>query len=191
MAGLRRSLREATGVAPETLAEIRAVGEENARLALEATEWQKHSLFREPEVRPDWDDWALGLALAVARRADCTRRQVGAVILDAEHRVISTGYNGYPSGKPGCATAGACPRGQKDRTEVPPGAPYVGDDAGHCEAIHAEENAVLYARVPLRGATVYVTHKPCANCHRFLAGTGVSRAVWIDGLGWSDLKFEN
>lgn len=64
-------------------------------------------------TRPDWTQWALGVAAAVAARADCTRRQVGAVILDSEHRVLSVGYNGAPSGAPGCASDGACPRGRR------------------------------------------------------------------------------
>jgi deoxycytidylate deaminase len=52
--------------------------------------------------RPSWDDWALGIAHAVAARADCTRRKIGAVILDSEHRIVSTGYNGSPPGGPSC-----------------------------------------------------------------------------------------
>ncbi len=58
------------------------------------------------------DDYGLTVARAVAARADCTRRQVGAVIMDDEGRIVSTGYNGAPAGEPGCASAGACPRGQ-------------------------------------------------------------------------------
>ena len=127
--------------------------------------------------RPTWDEWALGIAAAVAARADCTRRQVGAVILDPENRVVSTGYNGAPSGAPGCGTAGACPRGRQSYAEVPADSPYLGT-ASPCEALHAEENAVMHARVPLRGCTVYVTHRPCPNCERFLRGTGISRIVW-------------
>lgn len=141
--------------------------------------------------RPSWDEWAIGLAEAVAQRADCTRRQVGAVILDREHRVVSTGYNGYPSGRPGCATAGGCPRGQRTTDEVAPDAPYVGGDAGHCEAVHAEENAVIWARRDLQGCTVYVTHKPCPNCQRFLAGSRVQRAVWRETDGClKSMEFE-
>jgi dCMP deaminase len=62
-------------------------------------------------VRPDWDGYFLGIASAVAARADCTRRQVGAVIVKG-NRIVSTGYNGAPSGLPGCLTDGRCPRGK-------------------------------------------------------------------------------
>ena len=127
--------------------------------------------------RPSWDEWALNLAAAVSTRADCTRRQVGAVILDPEHRVVATGYNGYPAGKPGCASAGACPRGQKSKAEIPPMASYTAPES-RCDAGHAEENAVLYARRSLVGCSIYITDEPCPNCRRFLALTGISRMVY-------------
>lgn len=62
-------------------------------------------------MRPNWDGYFLGVAEAVAVRADCTRRRIGAVIVDPDRRIVSTGYNGAPSGQPGCLSAGACPRG--------------------------------------------------------------------------------
>lgn len=71
------------------------------------------------------DEYGLLVAQAVAGRADCTRRQVGAVIIAADGSIVSTGYNGLASGLPGCLTAGACPRGQMS---YPTTAPYaVGD----------------------------------------------------------------
>lgn len=127
--------------------------------------------------RPDWDTWALGIAAAVARRADCTRRQVGAVVLDRDHRVVAVGYNGAPAGRPGCASAGACPRGKFTHAQLPPDAPY-----SNCIAVHAEANAVIYApRSSLVGATVYTTDAPCHECRRLLMGAGVARAVWPGG----------
>lgn len=50
-----------------------------------------------------------------AAKADCTRRQVGAMIFDADTHVVSAGRNGSPPGKPGCASDGACPRGQQPK----------------------------------------------------------------------------
>lgn len=131
-------------------------------------------------LRMSWDVWALGLAAAVAMRADCTRRQVGAVILDSEHRVISTGYNGLPSGMPGCRSAGTCARGRLTYDQQPADVGYT--DAEHpCHALHAEENAVVYARRDLSGCTLYCTHAPCTNCARFLRGAGLARVVWPEG----------
>lgn len=127
-------------------------------------------------MRPSWDEWGLGLARAVATRADCTRRQVGAVLLDTHNRVVSTGYNGYPSGSKGCL-AGGCPRGQLTYEELPAYTEY-----SNCHALHAEENAVLYADPDRRrGGTMYITDKPCNNCTRLLKGLQLSRLCWPGG----------
>lgn len=132
-------------------------------------------------TRPDWDDWAIGIAKAVATRADCTRRQVGAVVLDTHNRVLSTGYNGAAPGRPGCATAGACPRGRTDTATVAPGSSYD-TGAGSCTANHAEGNALLFAdAMRRRGGWIAVTDEPCGGCHRLIAGSGLARAVWPGG----------
>jgi len=124
-------------------------------------------------VRPSWDEWALGIALAVSQRGDCTRRQVGAVILDANRRVVSVGYNGTRPGEVGCLDGG-CPRG---RSDVPPGSPY--DD---CISSHAEQNALMHGdSTKFPGGTIYVTTEPCAWCMKMLRCSGLFRAVWSTG----------
>lgn len=65
-------------------------------------------------LRPSFDEWAMGVAQAVSLRGDCTRRQVGAVILDVNHRIIGAGYNGGPVGGASCLK-GECPRGRHYR----------------------------------------------------------------------------
>ncbi len=133
------------------------------------------------DTRPTWDEWGLELAATVARRVDCTRRQVGAVLMSDDHRIIATGYNGAPSGQPGCLTAGACPRGQ---SSVAPGSSYD-TGAGSCIALHAEQNALLeVARATTVGTTLYVTDEPCGGCWRMIQGTCVTRVVWpaMDGV---------
>jgi dCMP deaminase len=122
----------------------------------------------------------LGIAKAVAARAKCTRRRVGAVLV-TDKRIIATGYNGAASGLPDCLD-GACPRGQLGYDQVPglgdydrPGTP------GFCIAIHAEVNALLYATRDTRGATAYITDQPCPGCRKALSAAGIVRAVWPDG----------
>lgn len=127
------------------------------------------------QTRPDWDTYYLGIAQAVSARADCTRRQIGALLVK-NNRIISAGYNGAPSGKPGCLTDNACPRGRLSGLEVPPGSSYD-TGAGACIAIHAEQNAILIAGVESRGATLYVTDVPCDGCARLIEGAGISRVV--------------
>lgn len=126
------------------------------------------------DPRPSWDEWGLLLAREVSLRADCSRRQVGAVIMNRDHGIVATGYNGAPSGEPGCLTSGACPRG---RSSVAPGSSYD-TGVGSCIALHAEQNAVIRASwADMVGATMYVTDWPCDGCTRMLAGTPIDRVV--------------
>ena len=96
-------------------------------------------------TRPGWHDWGVGIAYAVAQRADCTRRRVGAVVFDEANRILSTGYNGAPAGRLGCLEGG-CPRGSLGHDELPLDAPYEDPSSpGFCISIHAESNALLFA----------------------------------------------
>ncbi|ARO12585.1 deoxycytidylate deaminase [Propionibacterium freudenreichii] len=138
----------------------------------------------EPEQEitvPSWDEYFLGITQAVAARAKCTRRRVGAVLVGPDHRIIATGYNGAAPGRPDCLE-GACPRGRLSYDEIPglgdydrPGTP------GFCIAIHAEMNALLFATRDTKGATAFITDEPCPGCRKALAAAGIVRAVWPEG----------
>lgn len=124
--------------------------------------------------RPDWDRYFLGIADAVAVRADCVRRRVGAVVV-VDRRVRATGYNGAPAGEPGCET---CPRRMSN---VPLGSQYT-SGAGKCVATHAEKNAINYCdEEDLIGATLYITTNPCEWCTELIQNSGVVRVVWPEG----------
>jgi len=126
--------------------------------------------------RPDWDTYFLGVAAAVSIRADCSRRQVGCVIVDEDHRIIATGYNGAPAGEPGCL-AGYCPRGRLTEEEARSVEKNYDFGPYYCIAVHAEANALLHARTSCKGATVYVTKEPCPACTKLLKAAGISRLV--------------
>ena len=127
--------------------------------------------------RPEWEEYFLGIAKAVAARADCRRRQVGAVVVDVEKRIASTGYNGSYPGGPSCL-AGDCPRAF---STVVPGSSYD-TGPGTCHAVHGELNAILFAdRERLRGATLYITDEPCNGCAKHIRSTPISRVVWPEG----------
>lgn len=119
-------------------------------------------------MRPNWDQYFLGIATAVAERSDCRRSKVGAVLVDGSHRILSTGYVGVAPGELGCL-AGGCPRGLKSLEETPPYSPY--DD---CISTHAEINAWAWAKtlhfVTSNDMTMYVTRKPCDNCNAKILG---------------------
>jgi len=133
------------------------------------------------------DESGVLMAMAIAIRADCTRRRVGAVIVDATGRVVGTGRNGAAAGRPGCLSAGACPRGRLSYDDVPLGSSYS-NGPGNCIALHAEINALLYSASPQAraGGTIYVTDIPCLECDKQLLGSGLSRAVWPEqaGMEW-------
>lgn len=131
------------------------------------------------DSRPTWDEYYLNIALAVSERADCTRRKVGAIVVQGD-RIVSTGYNGAPAGKPGCLTASACPRGQMSIDDILPGSSYD-TGAGACIALHAEQNAILRAGLECRGAKLYLTHSPCDGCTRLIEGSGIAEVIWPDG----------
>lgn len=123
--------------------------------------------------RPSWDAYFMLIARAVAVRADCLKKQVGAVIV-RDHRIVATGYNGAPAGRPGCLTDGACPRA---RTDLPAGSSYD-TGPGACIAIHAEANAIIYAdRDHCTGAVLYCTSEPCDGCRKLIDGAGITRVV--------------
>jgi deoxycytidylate deaminase len=90
-------------------------------------------------------------------------------------RIVATGYNGAPAGRPGCLTHGACSRGQKSYEEQP----SLAGDYSDCIAVHAEANALLYAdRDRCEGATIYITGEPCSWCDKLIQGAGIARIVY-------------
>lgn len=119
------------------------------------------------EERPGWDEYWLGVAEAVARRSTCARRKVGAVAVDADNRILGTGYNGAVSGDAHC-TDGGCPRGLKSYDEVP-----AFSDYGNCIAVHAEINALMSRTWGSDIHTMYITYQPCKTCRTRLRLLGV------------------
>ncbi|MFD7257793.1 deoxycytidylate deaminase [Streptomyces sp. NPDC059874] len=123
--------------------------------------------------RPDWDEYFLAGAEWVATRADCIRSRVGAILVNASNEVRGTGYNGAPSGVPGCLSAGACPRGQMSTAECAPESDYH-----NCTADHAERNAISHTPAnELPGSTLYVTRTPCPKCWTLIRAAGIRRVV--------------
>jgi dCMP deaminase len=121
--------------------------------------------------RPDWDEYFIDIAHVVARRGNCRRRQVAALIV-SERRIISTGYNGTPRGIPNCCDGG-CPRCA--------GPAASGDSLGDCICAHAEENAIVQAAhhgIAVRGATLYSTLSPCLLCAKMIINAGIVEVVY-------------
>ena len=120
--------------------------------------------------RPKFDDIFMELAKNLALRSHCIKAQVGAV-LTKDTRIISVGYNGPPAGTHNCDEEFAetgCPR----------------DSKGSCSlALHAEQNAILYALKngsDVTGATLYVTLSPCIACARVIFTMKIKKVLYLD-----------
>lgn len=115
-----------------------------------------------PHERPDWDHYFLEIAEQIAKRSPDAQTQFGAVLV-RNKRIISTGYNGWPSG---------CP----DRI-MPNIRPFK-----YWAVVHAENNAILNAAkegVSVNGATLFVGGMPCSSCSKILVSVGITD--WVIG----------
>ncbi len=110
----------------------------------------------------------MNLASDLAKRSHCVKAQVGAV-LSKDTRIISIGYNGPPAGTHNCDEEWpdtGCPRDSKNSCSL---------------ALHAEENAILYAvknGASLEGATLYITLSPCLPCARLIYSSGIKKVFF-------------
>lgn len=109
------------------------------------------------------------LAENLAKRSHCVKAQVGAV-LTKDTRIVSLGYNGPPAGTHNCDEIWpqeGCPR----------------DSKGSCSlALHAEQNAILYAsrnNVTIEGSTLYITLSPCIACARVIFTMGIKKVYYL------------
>jgi dCMP deaminase len=119
-------------------------------------------------IKPSFDEIYMELAEKLALRSHCVKAQVGAV-LTKDTRIVSLGYNGPPAGTHNCDQEWpehGCPR----------------DSKGSCSlALHAEQNAILYAtrnNVSMQDATLYVTLSPCISCARVIFTTGIRKVFY-------------
>jgi dCMP deaminase len=121
-------------------------------------------------IKPAFDDIYMELAVNLAKRSHCIKRHVGAV-LTKDTRIISIGYNGPPSGTHNCDEewpSVGCPR----------------DSKGGCSlALHAEQNAILYAvknKTSVEGATLYITLSPCLACARIIFSMRIVKVIYLN-----------
>ena len=125
-------------------------------------------------ARPDRIDYYMHIAMAVRRRANCIGNRVGALLVRND-RIISTGYNGTPEGTRNCDEGGCerCARREKYRSAH-------GYDV--CICVHAEQNALLSAArfgIPVEGASIYTTMRPCFGCTKELLQARISAVYYL------------
>ncbi|MFZ4801237.1 MAG: deoxycytidylate deaminase [Chlorobium sp.] len=122
-----------------------------------------------PQKRLGWHEYFMGVAHLISGRATCTRGHIGAVIV-RDNNILSTGYNGAPSGLPHCHDSGSACRIYKS---IHPD----GTVEENCvNTIHAEINAIAQAAkhgVSISDSDIYITASPCIHCLKVLINVGI------------------
>ena len=88
-------------------------------------------------------------------------------MVDSKYRILASGYNGTPAGAINC-------------TEEPcKGAGYPsGQGLEFCEALHAEQNALIQLKAPNEVENIYLTTSPCIHCVKMLANTSARQIIF-------------
>lgn len=132
-------------------------------------DWKRHTESN-TSTRPTWDDTWMSVASVIALRSQCSKAQVGCVVVDEDQQVLSASYNGPP---PGTSYNGPCIH-WCTRAITGESTP----DYSNCPSSHAEVNAI--ARMPrtTKQTTIYINRMCCFSCAKTIASAGISRVVY-------------
>lgn len=108
----------------------------------------------------------MGIALLSAQRSKDSNTQVGACIVNEQHKIVSVGYNGMPTG---------C-----EDNEMPWEREGAFLETKYPFVCHAELNAILNCNTDLHGCTLYVTLFPCNECAKAIIQSGIRRVIYLD-----------
>ena len=112
------------------------------------------------------DEYFMGVALLAARRRKDPNTQVGACIVNPDHKILSTGYNGMPWG----ISDDEIPWGREGRVE----------DTKYPYVCHAELNAILNnPGCSLKDCSIYVALFPCNECAKAIIQSGIREVVYL------------
>jgi dCMP deaminase len=92
---------------------------------------------------------------------------VGAIIV-RDRAILSTGYNGAPSGIEHCKEC--------RRKDIP-----SGEKLDLCMAVHSEQNAIIQAAkhgVNIDGSDLFCTLLPCPTCFKMIINAGIQRVYF-------------
>lgn len=120
--------------------------------------------------RISWDELFMNLSVLAAKRTACKFVEAGAVFVDANHKVISLGYNGPTEGDYHCIDVGCAKVDGDPQTK----------ELKRCRGAHAEVNAIINSQdaTRLRGATLYTATFPCYDCMKSLNNAGIKEIVF-------------
>jgi dCMP deaminase len=132
-----------------------------------------------------WDKRFLRIAQEISTWSKDPSKQIGAVIVNSDKRILATGYNGFP-------------KGIDDAEEK-----YDNRELKYELIVHAEMNAIYNATfngISLKDSTLYVWGLPvCSECAKGIIQVGINRVVmsasdvpqrWIDSFEKTQALFE-
>ena len=112
-----------------------------------------------------WDEYFMSIAILTSKRSKDPSSQVGCVIVDIDHRIISMGYNGFP-------------RGCSD-DEFPWSREGEPLKMKYMYVTHSELNAILNCKTSLKDTKVYVTLFPCNECAKAIIQSGIKEIIYL------------
>lgn len=122
----------------------------------------------------DLNNFFMEIAEKFSTLSTCGRLKVGAVITK-NNRIISTGYNGVPSGLQHC-----CEIHKGMDFSIPENNEKHKQFSAQYE-LHAEQNAIVEAAkngIPLNGSILYTTVEPCDYCRKLIAQSGIKNVFY-------------
>lgn len=126
--------------------------------------------------RRDKNGYYLSVAMQIATGSPCPEGKQHGCIAVKHNRIVSTGYNGSPSGQPHCRP---CKLDEYKRT-------HKGKkDFTVCPAVHAEPNCIITSSLigtSIVGSIFYVTKRPCNDCLKMLQNMQLAAVVYMDDM---------
>ncbi len=114
-----------------------------------------------------WDEYFMSVAVLSSLRSKDPNTRVGACIVNADKKIVGTGYNGFPIG---CSD-----------DDLPWGREGDHLDTKYPYVCHAELNAILNSiSRDLRGCTLYVVMFPCNECAKAIIQSGIKEVVYME-----------
>lgn len=113
----------------------------------------------------EWIEYFARMLDVIKLKSKDPSTKVGALITDSDHAIISTGFNGFPSGV-------------VDRPER-----YEDRELKYQMVVHAEMNAILLAAKngkSLKGCTIWVNKYPCCECTKAIIQSGIEQVCIIE-----------
>ena len=117
-------------------------------------------------------EYFMKVAELTALNSTCVKKSVGAVLV-REGKILSTGYNGAPSGVPHCNHFSCLRRSHRDnqQTEI-------------CRGVHAEVNCIVQCAIHGtqigENSAIYGTYFPCMSCAKQIINSKIKYIIFLN-----------